>query len=145
MRYVLGSTEGYDQRLRTLIGFFVTARVLRDELVLGVNDDNGAVTGVVLVTLPGERPSPERLNAQREEVWRQLGPAERQRYEAFGAAAGQFTVEAPHHHLNMVAVLMPAAGSAGRCFRRYTIWLNPIPDPAESRSQRRIPRIWPCT
>lgn len=36
MRYVLRPSSEYDHRLRSLIGFFVAARVLREELVLGI-------------------------------------------------------------------------------------------------------------
>jgi hypothetical protein len=43
MRYVLGSNGDYDRRLRTLIGFFVSARVYRDEPVLGIHDRDGTL------------------------------------------------------------------------------------------------------
>jgi GNAT superfamily N-acetyltransferase len=110
MRYVLGPSNDYDRRLRTLIGFFVAARALRQELVLGVHDDRGSLAAVALVTLPGERDVPEALLLRREAVWRELGAVERRRYEAFGDAAGRFAVEAPHHHLNMIGVRRSHAG-----------------------------------
>jgi GNAT superfamily N-acetyltransferase len=111
MRYVLGPAESdYDPRLWTLIGFFVSARIFRDEPVLGVDDDEGNLEAVALVTLPGERPSPEALRERREAVWQELGAAERSRYEAFGAAAGRLTLEDPHHHLNMIGVRRTCAG-----------------------------------
>jgi GNAT superfamily N-acetyltransferase len=118
MRYVLGSTDDYDRRLRTLIGFFVTARVLREDLVLGVHDEAGRLAAAALVTLPGERHSPEALDTRREEVWRELGAAARTRYEAFGEAAGRFEVEASHHHLNMIGV---HRSHAGRGFARQLL------------------------
>ena len=40
MRYVLGSAGDYGKRLQTLIGFFVAARVLREDLILGVFDSS---------------------------------------------------------------------------------------------------------
>ena len=104
MRFVLGSVDDYDRRLRTLIGFFVSARVFRDEPVVGIYDRDGTLAAAALVTLPGERPLPEALSLRRESVWKELGPAERERYEAFGSACAQFVVEAPHHHLNMIGV-----------------------------------------
>lgn len=104
MRYVLGPTAPYAERLRTLIGLFVTARVLREDLVLGVVDGAGHVAAVALVTLPGERPTPHALEIRREAVWQELGAAERNRYDAFGEASHSFAVEAPHHHLNMIGV-----------------------------------------
>ena len=110
MRFVLGAAPGYDCRLRTLIGFFVTARILREDLILGLTDDDGAVAAVALVTLPREREPPEALAVRREAVWQELGPAERARYEAFGAAAREFDIEAPHHHLNMIGVRPSHAG-----------------------------------
>jgi GNAT superfamily N-acetyltransferase len=110
MRYVLGPANGYERRLRSLIGYFVAARVLREELVLGVYDEGGILAAVALVTLPGERELPEALLLKREAMWERLGAAERQRYEAFGEAAGQFTVDAPHHHLNMIGVRQSHAG-----------------------------------
>jgi len=110
MRHVLGPGGGYDRRLRTLIGFFVSARVLRDEPVLAVRDDAGGVVAAALVTLPGHRPSPQALDARREAVWRELGAAERERYEAYGTAGRQFHIEQPHCHLNMIGVRPAHAG-----------------------------------
>jgi hypothetical protein len=76
MRYVLGWGDGYDRRLRTLIGFFVSARAFRDEPVLGIQDPDGILAATAIVSLPGERPAPEALAVRREEVWAELGPAE---------------------------------------------------------------------
>jgi len=111
MRYVLGpSTAGYDQRLRTLIGLFVSARVFREEPLLGVYDGAGSLAAAAVVTLPGERDAPEALAARREAVWRELGAAERERYEAFGRAGLEYAVDAPHYHLNMIGVRRSHAG-----------------------------------
>jgi GNAT superfamily N-acetyltransferase len=111
MRYVLGhSTPDYDSRLQTLIRFFASARVIREEPVLGAYDHHGNLGGVALITLPGEHPSPEALNNQREAVWAELGTPERQRYEAFSQACQQFTIQLPHHHLNMIGVRRSHAG-----------------------------------
>jgi ribosomal protein S18 acetylase RimI-like enzyme len=110
MRYVLGSADDYDRRLRTLIGFFVSARVFREEPVLGIYDQDGTLAAAALATLPGERPAPEALSVRRESVWKELGPAERERYEAFGTACAQLVVEEPHHHLNMIGVRRSHAG-----------------------------------
>jgi GNAT superfamily N-acetyltransferase len=118
MRYVLGPSGEYDRRLRSLIGFFVAARVLRDELLLGVHDEAGILAAVALVTLPGDRNAPEPLLLRREALWRELGDVERKRYEAFGDAAGRLAVEAPHHHLNMIGV---RRSHAGRGFARQLL------------------------
>ncbi len=111
MRYVLGSAADYRRRLHTLIGFFVTARVLREDLILGTFDSTQRLAGVALVTLPGDREPPEALALQREATWHELGSAERARYEAFGAASGRFAIPAPHHHLNMIGVHPSGVGS----------------------------------
>jgi GNAT superfamily N-acetyltransferase len=110
MRYVLGSAGDYGKRLQTLISFFVTARVLREDLILGAFDSS-QLAGIALVTLPGDREAPASLAQRREAVWQELGPAERGRYEAFGAAAGQFVVPVPHHHLNMIGVRPARVGT----------------------------------
>lgn len=109
MRYVLGTHADYDARLRTLVGMFVGARYAKEEPVLAVRD-GGAVVAVAIVTLPGDRPAPEAFLVHREAVWRELGAAARERYEAFGAACGRFAFEAPHHHLNMIGVRRSHAG-----------------------------------
>lgn len=104
MRHVLGPAPGYPHRLHTLIGLFLAARVLREDLVLGVTDAADRLAAVALVTLPGERAAPEDLAIRREAVWRELGTGERARYDAFGEASHQFDIHAPHHHLNMIGV-----------------------------------------
>jgi GNAT superfamily N-acetyltransferase len=104
MRYVLGPTGDYQRRLRTLIGFFVSAREYREEPVLGIHDRAGTLSAVAVVSLPGQRDAPPALVARREEVWAELGAAEQRRYEAYGAAAAQFEVPSPHYHLNMIGV-----------------------------------------
>lgn len=109
MRYVLGQAGDYSHRLHTLIGFFVAARVLRAEPVLGIVEDD-RLAAVALVSLPGERPAPEALAQRREAVWQELGAAERARYEAFGQASHQFDLAEPHHHLNMIGVRPSHAG-----------------------------------
>ena len=110
MRYVLGSTGDYHRRLRTLIGFFVSARAYRDEPVLGVHDRAGTLSAVAVVSLPGQREAPEALATLREQVWAELGAEERQRYEAYGAACEPFAIISPHYHLNMIGVRRSHAG-----------------------------------
>jgi len=127
---VLGDKPGYDRRLRVLVDFFVSARVFRDEPVLGVHDEDGALAAAAIVSLPGERPAPEALAVRREEVWREIGAAERERYEAFGDACARFTLEAPHHHLNMIGVRRTYAG---RGFARGL--LDAVHDLAQADSQ----------
>jgi GNAT superfamily N-acetyltransferase len=110
MRFVLGPEADYDLRLRTLVGFFVAARTLRQEPVLGVADATGSLAAVATVTLPGDRPPPPALQTLRETVWAELGDDARERYETFAAAGRRFIVDAPHHHLNMIGVRRSHAG-----------------------------------
>ena len=103
MRYVLGTAPAYDERLATLIGFFVTARVLRNDLVLGTFA-GPVLGGVALVTLPDTSEPPGALEAARAETWRRLGSDARARYEACGRAWQTVGVEEPNLHLNMLGV-----------------------------------------
>src|SRR3712207_8832606 len=43
MRYVLGPAEPYDERLRTLVELFVSNRVYRNDPMIGVRDETGAL------------------------------------------------------------------------------------------------------
>jgi len=116
MHYVLGRAPGYDRRLRSLVRFFVAARELRGEPILGVTDSTtGSAAAAALVTLPFVE-SPPALAATREALWAGLGTESRARYEAYGTAAAEIRVEGVHHHLNMLGV-RPAyrgQGLAGR-------------------------------
>jgi len=106
---VYDQREVYDRRLHSLVDFFVQARLSREEPVLGVTE-RGHLLAAALVTPPGERPLPPSLLQQREELWSELGPAARARYEAFGRATSAFAIERPHHHLNMIGVRRSHAG-----------------------------------
>ena len=109
MQFVLGHEGDYDRRLETLVHFFTTARVLRDEIMLAVEDDAGPVAAA-LVSYP-DRPSPPALAEVRERTWESLGSAARERYESFGHAAGAFDPDRPHIHLNMIGVRDRGRGS----------------------------------
>lgn len=110
MRYVLGAAQPYDDRLRTLVGLFVSGRVLRNDPLLGVYDDAGLLTAAATMTLPGDLSPPAALIAHREAVWGELGREARTRYDAFSSATQQFAIPAPHHHLNMIGVLRSHQG-----------------------------------
>jgi GNAT superfamily N-acetyltransferase len=104
MRYVLGTAPDYAERLRTLIGLFVGVRVVRNDLMLGVEDDAGTLTAVALVNLPGDRVVPPSFERHREAVWAELGEAARARYDAYGTASRALNPVEPHHHLGMIGV-----------------------------------------
>jgi ribosomal protein S18 acetylase RimI-like enzyme len=109
MRYILGTTAGGEDHLRTLIRFFVMARVWRGEPMLAVTHGD-TVAGVAVMTPPGERePSPE-MAAAREAVWKELGAEARTRYEYLGTVWQDFAIGEPHLHLNMIGVRRAHAG-----------------------------------
>ena len=56
MKYVLGARPDYEADLRALVEFFVMARFLRDDLVLGAMGGGDTLAGVATITLPGELP-----------------------------------------------------------------------------------------
>lgn len=103
MRFVLGDEPEFDNRLRTLITFFVMARVLRGELILGIAE-GGDLAAAALASRPGSGATAPRLGELREETWAALGEGARGRYEAYGDVAGRFSVGVDHLHLNMIGV-----------------------------------------
>jgi ribosomal protein S18 acetylase RimI-like enzyme len=110
MRFVLGTGDGIETRMERLITFFVMARVLREEPILGVRSEEGRLDAVALVSRPGRGASPAELGRIRETLWAELGAAERARYQAFGAATAAFDIETDHLHLNMIGVRRQARG-----------------------------------
>jgi GNAT superfamily N-acetyltransferase len=111
MRYVIGEGhDDYEQRLNTLIHFFVMARVLRNEVLLGTMH-GGDLAATALVSYPGRGKAPDELMTLRDEVWDELGPESQARYQAFGSACAPFDVQVPHIHLNMIGVSRAAQGS----------------------------------
>ncbi len=104
MRAVLGARgDAYAPALESLVRFFVMARVLRRELLLGIGAP-GTLQAVATVSRPYGPPSPPELGELREQVWRELGDEARVRYAGFSAAWAHFAVEEPHLHLNMIGV-----------------------------------------
>jgi GNAT superfamily N-acetyltransferase len=102
MRYVLGDDGDYARRLRTLIGFFVAARVLRQDAIITVTSGS-EVSGVALCTLPGLKSPPE-LQEAREKTWAELGSDARARYDDCVRAWEPLAVAEPNIHVNMLAV-----------------------------------------
>ena len=103
MRYVIGTGGDYGGRLRTLIGFFLTARVLRGDPVFGVFSGT-ELAGVALCTLPGAAPPPPALDEFRDRTWAALGTEARARYDECVRAWEPLAVSEPNLHLNMLGV-----------------------------------------
>jgi ribosomal protein S18 acetylase RimI-like enzyme len=104
MKYVLGEKEDYDTRLRKAVTFFVSARALRKEPLLGIYDSDNKLVAAATVTLPGEIPSTPELFKLRDELWAEIGTEEKTRYENYGNVAFGLLPKEPHHHLNMIGV-----------------------------------------
>lgn len=102
MRYVLGASGDYEHRLQLLVGYFVDARVYRNEILLGIRKDD-LLVGAALVSRPDSETPPEMIDA-REQLWLGLGSDARRRYETFGGAVGSVDLPEPHIHLNMIGV-----------------------------------------
>ena len=109
MRYVLGpdvpgSGAPYNVRLHRLVQLFVSQRAYRDEPLMGIRNDAGALVAAAVTSLPvSPHPRPA-LIALRESIWAELGPEPRARYDAYVTAAQFFSEHGPHHHLNMIGV-----------------------------------------
>ena len=110
MRFVLGADAGdYRQRLETLVRYFVTARVLRGEVLLGIGQPD-RFEGAALVSRPQGPPSPPELSELRERLWADLGAPARARHDSFAAACAPFELETPHIRLNMIGVRHASKG-----------------------------------
>jgi GNAT superfamily N-acetyltransferase len=105
MRHVIGDAgAAYMARLRAMVAFFSTARVLNGDPILGVEEAEGTLVAVANVSRPGHRePSPE-LAARREALWQQLGHDALERYETITAVWRTFAFEPSHYHLNSIGV-----------------------------------------
>lgn len=111
MRFVLGpAAPDYAEQVRTLVHFFVMARVFRDEVMLGAKVGERLIA-TALVSRPGGSDAPQEFYDLRREVWGSLGRAAEERYTAFGDACAPFQVEVPHLHLNMIGVRGEAQGT----------------------------------
>jgi GNAT superfamily N-acetyltransferase len=108
MRYVLGDRDDYAARLRTLIGFFHGARVLRDDAILGISDGDELVA-VALCSLP-DRVEPPELDLLRDRTWAALGADALARYDDCVRAWESTGVDEPNIHVNMLAVVPDRQG-----------------------------------
>ena len=104
MKYVLGEKQEYDMRLRKAITFFISARALRNEPLLGIYNSENKLIAAAAVTLPGEISTPLELYKMRDKLWAELGSEEKARYEKYGNVASDLLPKEHHHHLNMIGV-----------------------------------------
>lgn len=109
--YVIGTAgEAYGSRLREMMDFFVAARFLKNDLVLGVATEEGEIAGVATITLPVGGDAPQELLERRDALWQHLGEEAVVRYAAMGDAFEGFVMDFPHFHLNLIGVRREFAG-----------------------------------
>jgi GNAT superfamily N-acetyltransferase len=109
--FVLGSaSDNYGSQLRRMMDFFVWARFLKDDLVMGVATEDGDMAGVATITLPGGADAPRELMERRDALWQHLGEAALARYAAMGDSLEAFVIDLPHFHLNLLGVKREFAG-----------------------------------
>lgn len=104
MQWVVGPEGDVAARVRRLIAFFVSRRVMRGGPMLGVIDGPRLV-GAAALTLPNEPAPPPSITALDVDVWRDLGEPARMRYQAYADTTSPFFARiGPHHHLNMIGI-----------------------------------------
>lgn len=109
--YVIGPAgDAYGSRLREMMNFFVTARFLKNDLVMGVATEEGEIAGVATTTLPVGGDAPQELLERRDALWQNLGEEALARYAAMGDAFEDFVMDSPHFHLNLIGVRREVAG-----------------------------------
>lgn len=110
MRFVLGRDDADgDRRLHRLVTLFVSARALRGEHLLGVEED-GALVAAVTMSRPGHGETPQAWSALCDTVWEELGPPARSCYDACVEVWQALTFPEPHLHVNMIGVAPPHRG-----------------------------------
>jgi GNAT superfamily N-acetyltransferase len=109
MRFVVGASGDYDERLHSLINFFVVRRAQQGGPMFGMVE-NGRLLAAATTTLPREPLMPAEAAALRDETWRRLGEDARARYETYAAATKALAIVEPHHHLNMIGVRTEGKG-----------------------------------
>lgn len=111
MRFVVGPAADYELRLTSLVDLFVAGRVLRGKPLLGVRNGEGQLIGAAIMSISSGQAVPAELVKKREATWSVLGDDARMRYELYGTATEPFNPGAYHHHLNMIGVRRPHAGT----------------------------------
>lgn len=109
MRFVLNSGKNYFHQLNSLIHFFVMARIYREEIIIGVGNRTN-LFGTALTSNPNKSINNAELNNLRESLWLELGLESKSRYQKFSDTAGQFKIDKPHIHLNMIGIRSEAQG-----------------------------------
>ena len=109
MRYVLGDSRDYEMRLQQMVGLFVTARALLDDVIFGVSD-GGQLIAAATTSNPAVPAHPDFARI-REGVWASLGEAASQRYQQCVQAWESMASTVPQLHLNMLGVRRAQRGT----------------------------------
>ena len=109
MRFVINSEINYPHKLKILINFFVMARIIRKEVIIGIGEQSN-MAGVALISNQNNVINPPKLKNLREKVWTELGTQSRSNYQKFSDICAQFQVNVPHLHLNMIGIKHDAQG-----------------------------------
>jgi len=111
MRYVIGEAgDEYDERLRSLVGYFTASRFLRGYPVLGIESNDGRILAAANINPPHGVAAPPELTKTYEALAAGLGDAAIARYQAFMAAAEPLEPDEPHYYLGMLGVVRDAQG-----------------------------------
>jgi GNAT superfamily N-acetyltransferase len=102
MRFVLGDGAHYDRRIARLIGMFVAARALLDDVMLGVRFNHELVA--VATTSDPTNGAHADFARLREDVWRELGADAKARYDLCTNAWDAMATSTPQLHVNMIGV-----------------------------------------
>ena len=102
MRFVLGDAANYDRRIARMIGMFVAARAMLDDVMLGVRF-NHELVAVATTSDPARGAHPD-FAPLREEVWRELGADAKVRYDLCTNAWDAMSTSTPQLHVNMLGV-----------------------------------------
>ncbi len=103
MRYVLrDSGLRYSEHLHKMITLFVSARLLLNDVILGIRSQDELVA-VVTTSDPSIPPHPD-FAALREHTWEVLGPEALARYQQFVDAWTSMEWSVPQLHVNMIGV-----------------------------------------
>jgi GNAT superfamily N-acetyltransferase len=102
MRYVLGDSAHYDRQLGKMIGLFVAARTLLDDVMLGIMAGADLVA-VATTSNPAQAPHPD-FAVMRDTTWTSLGPDAWLRYQQCVQAWASMASSLPQLHVNMLGV-----------------------------------------
>jgi GNAT superfamily N-acetyltransferase len=109
MRYVLGGEADYDARLGQMIGVFVAARALLDDVMLGAYE-SGELVAVATTSDPARAPHPD-FAAMRDAVWSGLGAEASARYQQCVTAWQSMESHVPQLHVNMLGTRAAQRGT----------------------------------